>query len=229
MKSKDIVDKIKSLKNPKNIAGMARFGIRPKAQAYGIPLPVIRQMAKEIKKDHGLAISLFKSGIHEAKILATIIAEQDKLTEREIESWIRLFDSWDIVDQCCMNLFWQSKICRKKIIEWAKSEEEFIRRTAFSLMAALAVKDKEMKDADFLKFFPLIKKYATDERNFVKKSVNWALRQIGKRNKKLNKEAVKLAQEIRQIGQKKNSKAAKWVASNALSELLSPKYQAKLK
>jgi 3-methyladenine DNA glycosylase AlkD len=229
MKSKDIINKIKSLKNPKNIAGMARFGIKPRAQVYGVPLPVIRQMAKEIKKDHELAIGLFKSDIHEAKILATIIAEQEKLSEKEIENWVKLFDSWDIVDQCCMNLFWQSKLCRKKIIEWAKSEEEFTRRTAFSLMAVLAVKNKEMKDTDFLKFFPLIKKYATDERNFVKKSVNWALRQIGKRNKKLNKEAVELAQEIREIGQKKGSKAAKWVASNALSELLSPKYQAKIK
>ncbi len=229
MKSKDIVDKIKSLKNPKNIAGMRRFGIRPKAQVYGVSMPDIRRMAKEIKKDHELALALFKSGVHEAKILATIIAEHEKLTEKEVDEWVKLFDSWDIVDQCCMNLFWQSKICRKNILEWTKSQEEFIRRTAFSLMAVLAVKNKEMKDADFLKFFPLIKKYATDERNFVKKSVNWALRQIGKRNMALNKEAIKLSQEIREMGQKKSSKAAKWVASNALSELLSPKYQAKLK
>ena len=229
MKSKDIIDKIKSLKNPKNIAGMARFGIRPKSQVYGISMPEIRQMAKEIKKDHELALLLFKSGIHEAKMLATIIAEHEKITEKEVNEWVKLFDSWDIVDQCCMNLFWQSKICRKNIFEWVKSEEEFIRRTAFSLIAVLAVKNKEMKNAEFLKFFPLIKKYATDERNFVKKSVNWALRQIGKRNKSLNIEAIKLAHQIREIGQKKNSKSAKWVASSALSELLSPKYQDKLK
>jgi len=229
MKSIDIVEKIKSLENPENIKGMARFGIRPKAEVYGVPMPKLRQMAKEIKKDHKLAKELFKSGVHEAKVLATIIARKEELTEKEIEEWIKTFDSWDIVDQCCQNLFWQSEICRKKISEWAEKEDEFIRRTAFSLIAILAAKDKEMKDAEFLNFFPLIKRYSIDERNFVKKSVNWALRQIGKCNRKLNKEAVKLAKEIREIGEKENSKAAKWIASNALSELNSPKYLNKLK
>jgi len=225
----EVVAKIELLENPKNAQGMARFAIRPKAKVYGISMPQLRKLAGKIKKDHKLARELFKSNIHEAKILATIIADKDKLTDKEASQWAKTFDSWDIVDQCCMNLFWQSKDCIKKIPEWAKSDQEFIRRTAFSLMAVLAAKDEEMKDSEFLKFFLLIKKYSTDERNFVKKAVNWALRQIGKRNKSLNKAAIKLAKEIAIIGKKKNSKSAKWIAGNALAEIESSKYQSKLK
>ena len=132
-----------------------------------------------------------------------------------MEKWVKDFDSWDIVDQVCGNLFDKTEIAKKKIFEFAKREREFEKRTAFTLMAALSVHDKKMKNGDFLKFFPLIKKASTDERNFVKKSVNWALRQIGKRNMKLNKEALKMAKEIQKI----DSKSAKWIANDAIREL----------
>lgn len=234
MEYEEIIKKLEEMKNPRNVEGMARFGICPKTKVFGVPVPVMRKMAREIKKDHELAIKLFDSGIHEARLLGSMIADAEKLTEKEIEKWVKTFDSWDIVDQTCMNLFDKSKIARKKIFEWAKSKEEFSaqggpasgweKRTAFALIAVLASHDKFSKDDYFLKFFPLIKKASTDERNFVRKAVNWALRGIGKRNKNLNKQAIKLAQDIQKI----NSKSAKWIASNALTELESEAVQKRL-
>jgi 3-methyladenine DNA glycosylase AlkD len=227
----DIIKKLNSLKNPRNIEGMARFGIRPKSKVFGISIPELRKIAKEIKKDlsaqtsHNLAMKLFGSGIHEARLLAGFIAESEKLTEQEIEKWVKTFDSWDIVDQVCGNLFDKSKIAVKKISEFAKRDAEFEKRVAFALIAALSVHNKKMRDEEFLKFFPLIKKASTDERNFVKKAVNWALRQIGKRNKNLNKETLKLAKEIQEIG----SKSSKWIAKDAIRELESEKIKSRLK
>jgi len=189
---KEVIKRLESLKNPKNVEGMARFGIRPKTKVYGVSMPELRKIAKQIKKDHKLAIEIWDSKIHEARILASIIADKENLTEKEMENWVKDFDSWDIVDQACMNLFSRNKLANKKVFEWAKRDEEFVKRTAFSLIASLAVHGKEMKNEDFIRYFPLIEKASTDERNFVRKAVNWALRGIGKRNKKLNKEAIKL-------------------------------------
>ena len=226
-----IIKKLESLKNPKNVEGMARFGIRPKTKVLGISIPQVRKIAKEIKKNlpaqagHELALKLFDSGIHEARILAGIIADAQILSEKEIEKWVKTFDSWDIVDQICMNLFDKSKVAIKKIPEFAKREKEFEKRVAFALIAALASHDKKMQDKDFLKFFPLIKKASIDERNFVKKAVNWALRGIGKRNKNLNKEAINLAKEILKI----NFKSAKWIANDAIRELTGQAVQKRLK
>ena len=219
MDYKEIVKKLKSLKNSKNVTGMARFGIRPKTKVLGISIPELRKIAKDIGKDHELALRLWDSGIHEARILAGFIADSEKLTEAQMRKWVSDFDSWDIVDQVCGNLFDKTKFAYKKIFEFSEREEEFVKRTAFTLMAALSVHDKEMKDEEFIKFFPLIKKASTDERNFVKKAVNWALRQIGKRNMKLNKEAIKLAKEIQRI----DSKSAKWIANDAIRELTDSK------
>lgn len=215
----EIIKKLEALENLKNIEGMARFGIRPKARVLGISMPKIRQIAKEIGKNHQLALEIYDSGIHEAQILACLIAEPARLTEQQINKWVKAFDSWDIVDQVCMNLFDKSKISVKKIVEFSKRTPEFEKRTAFSLIAALASHDKKMQDKDFIKFFPLIKRASTDEINFVKKAVNWALRGIGKRNINLNREAVKLAKEIQKI----ESKSAKWIASGAISELTNEK------
>ena len=225
MDYKKIISDLESLKNPKNVEGMARFGIRPKTKVYGIPIPEVRKIAKQTGKNHELALELFDSGIHEARILASLVAESEKLTEGQIEKWIKTFDSWDVVDQICMNLFDKSKIAVKKIPEFAKREAEFEKRVAFSLMAVLASHDKKMADKDFIKFFPLIKKASTDERNFVRKAVNWALRGIGKRNKELNKEAIKLAKEIKKI----DSRGAKWVANGAITELIGDAVQKRLK
>ena len=213
----EIIKKLNYLKNPKNVAGMARFGIRPKTKVLGVPIPVLRKMAKEIKKNHELSLKLFDSGIHEARLLAGFIEDPEKVTEKQFEKWIKTFDSWDIVDQVCSSCLDKTKFVKKKIFALEKRKPEFEKRTAFTLMCCLAVHDKKMLDKEFIKFFPLIKKASTDERNFVKKAVNWALRQIGKRNKNLNKKAIKLAKEIL----KQNSKSAKWIANNALKELTS--------
>ncbi len=224
MDNKVVIARIESLQNPKNAAGMARFGIRPKTRVCGVAVPELRKMAKLIKKNHKLAQALWDSKIHEARILAGMIASPELLTSAQMEKWVKDFDSWDVCDQACMNLFSRTRLAGKKIFEWSEREEEFVKRTAFSLMAALAVHDKKSGDKFFIKFFSLIKKAATDERNFVKKAVNWALRQIGKRNKNLNKQAIKLAE---QIGKMK-SKSAKWVANNALTELTSKAVQKRL-
>ena len=216
MNSKEIIKKLKSFSNARNVAGMARFGINPK-YALGIRVPVLRDLAKKIGKDHKLAKCLWKSKIHEARILASMIDEADKVTEKQMEEWVKEFNSWDLCDQCCMNLFDKTPFAWKKAIEWPKRKEEFVRRAGFALMASLAVHDKKAKNEDFLKFFPLIKKYSTDERNFVKKAVNWALRQIGKRNVVLREKSIKLAKEIQKI----DSKAAQWIAADAIRELIS--------
>lgn len=217
----EILEKLKSLENPKNVAGMARFGIRPKTKVLGIPIPETRKLAKVIGKNHELALKLFNSGIHEARILAGFIEEPAKITEEQFEKWVKTFDSWDVVDQVCSAVLDKTSFAYKKIFELAKRDPpaggEFVKRTAFTLICCLTVHDKEMPDEKFLKFFPIIKRAATDERNFVKKAVNWALRQIGKRNKKLNREALKLAHEIKKI----NSKSAKWIANDAIRELTS--------
>jgi 3-methyladenine DNA glycosylase AlkD len=229
MNCREIIKKFESLGSQKNIDGMARFGIKPKSKVFGVPVPEIRKLAKQIRKDHRLALELFDSGFHEARLLATMIAIPEEITEQQFKKWIKLFDSWDIVDQACMNLFCKSKIAVKKISELARVDGEFEKRTAFSLMAALAVHNKDMKDKDFIKYFCLIKNASNDERNFVKKAVNWALRQIGKRNRNLNKEAAKLAKEIRQLAEKNNSKSAKWIANNAIVELTGKSIQERLK
>ena len=225
MDVKEVIKKLEALENPRNVAGMARFGIRPKTKVFGVAIPEVRKIAKIIKKDHQLAQKLWDTKIHEARILASMIAVSEELTLGQINEWVGDFDSWDVCDQTCMNLLWKSKLVKNQILKFARNKQEFIKRTAFALMAVLAVHDKEMKDKDFVKFFPLIKKASTDERNFVKKAINWALRQIGKRNKNLNIQALKLAKEIQKI----ESKSAKWVAGDAIKELTSEKVQKRLK
>jgi 3-methyladenine DNA glycosylase AlkD len=223
MDHEEILKQLKSSANPEAVAGMVRFGINPK-NTYGVSIPVLRKMAKQIGKNHLLAQKLWSSGIHEARILAGMIDLPEMVTENKMESWVKDFDSWDICDQCCSNLFDRTKFAHKKAVEWSKRSQEFVKRAGFVLMATLAVHDKEAGDKEFLKFLPVIKREACDERNFVKKAVNWALRQIGKRNLSLNEEAIKTAKEI----QKRDSKSAKWIASDALRELASEAVQRKL-
>lgn len=177
----------------------------------------MRKFVKKIPKNHKLALELWKSGIYEAKMLATMVDETIKVTESQMDKWVNEFDSWGICDGACMNLFCHTSFVEKKIYQYAKSKKEYVRRTAFTLIACLAFKKKEAKNKDLEKYFLLIKEYSFDERNFVKKAVNWALRQIGKRNEALRKKAIKTALEI----QKQGTKSARWIASNALSELRS--------
>lgn len=223
MNCNQIIKKLKSLNNPENVAGMARFGINPN-NTYGVSIPTLRKMAKETGKDHSLAQELWASRIHEARILAGFVDDPKLVTAEQMENWVKDFDSWDICDQVCSNLFDRTPVAHKKAIEWSSREEEFVKRAGFVLMAALSVHDKRAVDDEFLIFLPIIKREAADERNYVKKAVNWALRQIGKRNSTLNKKAIETAKEI----QKLDSKSARWIASDAVRELTSKSVQDKL-
>ncbi len=224
MRHKTILKKLKAMSDPDAVAGMAKFGINPK-NTYGISIPNLRRMAKEIGKDHRLVQQLWDSGVHEARILAGMIDEPVMVTEEQMEKWVKDFDSWDVCDQVCMNLFEDTPCAYKKAAAWSKHKEEFIKRAGFVMMARLAVSDKDAEDNKFLSFLPIIKRGSVDERNFVKKAVNWALRQIGKRNAILNKKAIDTAEEIQKI----DSKSAKWVASDAMRELKSRQVQERLK
>ncbi|HAM39372.1 MAG TPA: DNA alkylation repair protein [Elusimicrobia bacterium] len=220
----EIIDELKSLKNPRNIKGMARFGIVSK-NTLGISIYILRDIAKGIGKDHLLAQQLWSSGIFEAKILASMVDEPEKVTEKQMEIWVKDFDSWGICDQVCDNLFEFTKFNYKKIAEWTSRKEEFVKRAGFTIIACLAVHDKEAKNEKFIKLLATIKREAKDERNYVRKAVNWALRNIGKRNLHLNKEAIKTAIEIQKI----DSKSARWIAADALRELKSAPVQKRLK
>jgi 3-methyladenine DNA glycosylase AlkD len=210
----EVILALKSKANPANVAGMARFGITSEG-TLGVSIPEIRKLVKDIGRDHLLAERLWKSGIHEARLLAAFIDQVELVTEEQLEDWVKDFDSWDICDQVISNLFDKTPWAYQKAFEWAKREEEFVKRAGFVLMAALAVHDKKATDAEFIKFFPEIKKGATDDRNFVKKAVNWALRQIGKRNLNLNKLSIQTADELLKM----DSKSAHWIASDAIREL----------
>ncbi len=219
----NILKQLKSLSNPEVVAGMARFGIDSN-NTYGVSIPTLRKMARDSGKNHALARQLWYSCIHEARILAGMIDSPEEVTEEQMESWVKDFNSWDVCDQVCSNLFDKTEFAYKKAVEWSKREEEFVKRAGFVLIAALAVHDKSAKDEEFVKFLPIIKRESVDSRNFVKKAVNWALRQIGKRNPNLNKEAIKTAKSIRDL----NSKNAKWIASDAIRELTGEAVQKKL-
>ncbi len=228
---RDVLRKLKSLSNPKALAGMARFGVVAK-KAYGISAPQLKQIAKEIGRDHLLAQRLWASGVHEARVLAALIDEPEKVTRRQMESWAREFDSWAVVDGSCCHLFVFTPFAWGKAVEWSGRKQEFVKRAGFALMAYLAVHDKQAPDAKFARLLPIIERHATDERNFVKKAVNWALRQIGKRNVRLNRLAIQSARRIRAIA----SPAARWprlrrgwVAADALRELASPAVQRRLR
>jgi len=219
----DIIKKLESLSNPEAVKGMARFGINPE-NTYGVSIPNLRKIARETGPNHDLAQQLWMSGIHEARILACLIDEAEMVTESQMECWVKDFDSWDVCDQCCSNLFDKTPFAYQKAEVWSKREEEFVKRAGFVLMAALSIHDKIATDEKLLNFIPLIKKEATDGRNFVKKAVNWALRQIGKRNINLNKMAIEAAEEIKQI----DSKSARWIAADAIRELTSEAIQNRL-
>lgn len=222
MEYEKVIKKLKSLSNPESIIGMARYGITPE-NTYGVSIPNLRKIAKEIGKNHKLAQQLWTTNIRETKILASMIEDPEMVTEEQIEGWVKEFDYWEICDQCCMNLFEKTEFAYKKAVEWSSREKEFVKRAGFVLMARLAVSDKKADDDKFEKFFLIIKREANDDRNYVKKAVNWALRQMGKRNLNLNSKAIKIAKEI----QKTDSKSAKWIASDALRELTSEAVQKK--
>jgi len=221
---KDVLDKLHSKARPEQLKGMAKHGMTVERR-LGVSVPDMRKLAKEIGTDHKLALDLWRTGIAEARIVAAMVGDPAELTEEQMEDWVKGINSWDVCDQVCMNLFEKNPLAWKKIVDWSEREEEFVKRTAFSLIACLAWHDKNASDEKFIELLPLITREATDERNFVKKAVNWALRNIGKRNLNLNKAAINTAKEIQRL----DSKSARWVASDAIRELESESIQKRLK
>lgn len=217
MTYQEIIKELKSQRSQKNIDGMARFGINPK-NTLGVSIYVLRPLAKRIGKDHKLAQQLWDSEIHEARILASYIDEPEKVTEKQMEKWVADFDSWDTCDQV-VDLFERTPFAYKKVYEWSERPEEFVKRASFAMMAGLVVHDKKSPDSEFEKFFPIIMREATDDRNFVKKAVNWALRNIGKWKPNLKEKAIKTAEDM--IKRYPESKSARWIAKDAIRELSS--------
>jgi 3-methyladenine DNA glycosylase AlkD len=209
-----VLTQLDQFASPENAAGMARFGIRG-ARVLGVSVKDLRTLARPYKKDHALALALWATGIHEARILATIIADPKQVTEEQMESWVLDFDSWDICDQCCMNLFDKTPFAWQKALAWSARDAEFVRRAGFALMATLAVHDKHATDEQFEPFFTCIREQSTDDRNFVKKAVNWALRQIGKRNATLRSRALAVARDLAES----DARPARWIGKDAVKEL----------
>lgn len=217
-------------------AGMARYGINVD-DASGVSIYALREVAARIGTDHALALALWATGRHEARLLACFVDDPAAVTEVQLEAWAREFDSWDICDQATTSLFDQTPHAWRKAAEWAAREEEWVRRGGFALMAGLAVHDKVADDATFTRLLPLIEQGASDDRNFVKKAVSWALRNIGKRNLALNAAAVACAERILAAanaraggvrGGDAGARAARWVATDALRELRSDKVRERL-
>lgn len=228
MTSDEIIRELKYLENPENVAGMKRFGIATK-KAFGISAPVLKNLAKEIKKQttarHALALELWETEIHEARIIAYLIDDAKKVTEKQMDSWALDFDNWAICDGACGHLFCKTEFAYKKAFEWSEREEEFVKRAGIVLMAWLAVHDKKASDAQIAEFLPVLESKSDDERNFVKKAINWSLRQIGKRNLNLNKLAIEIAENIRL----QNTKSARWISADALRELTGESVRQRLK
>ena len=222
MNAAEIIKKLELLENPENIAGMLRFGIVTK-KAFGVSAPVLKEIAKNVKKRtenrHELALELWETGIHEARIIAYLIDDAKQVSEKQMDSWAKDFDNWAICDGTCGHLFCRTNFAYEKVFEWSEKDEEFIKRAGIVLIAYLAVHDKKASDEKIAQFLPILEKHANDERNFIKKAVNWSLRQIGKRNLTLNKLAIETAETIKS----QNTKSARWIASDALRELQNDK------
>lgn len=212
--TKEILARLQAAGSAANIAGMARYGIRP-AKAYGVATPVTRAIAKELGRDTELAAALWSTNVLEARMLAAMIADPMQISEQEVERWVREFDCWSVCDSACIGLLWKTPFAWRKVREWSNRKPEYERRAAFALLAGLAVHDKKATDKQFRASLRLITKAANDERNFVKKAVNWALRQIGKRNLELREAAIEVAGSLAAS----NSRAARWIGNDALREL----------
>jgi 3-methyladenine DNA glycosylase AlkD len=208
----------------RNVEGMARFGIRAK-NVYGVAKPKMDALARRIGRNHELALRLWDSGVHDARILAGMVDEARSVTASQMDRWVRDFDNWDVCDGTCCHLFVYATPAWQKAVQWSRRKAEFQKRAGFALMAYLAVHDKHRSDAKYLQLLPIIGREAGDDRNFVRKAVNWALRQIGKRSLKLNRAAIQEALRIQRL----NSPAAHWIAGDALRELRSEAVQRRLR
>jgi len=223
MRYRQVLEELKSLGDPAGREGMARFGIET-SRALGVSVVKLRSLAGRVGGDHELAQQLWRSGIHEARLLAAFVDEPARVSEEQMEAWAAEFDSWDLVDQCCGSLFDKTPFAYRKAVEWSGREEELVKRAGFALMAYLAVHDKPVPDRVLAAFLPLIEREALDRRNYVRKAVNWALREVGKRSPALNAMAIETAERI-QAGPREG----RWVASDALRELSSEPVQSRLR
>jgi 3-methyladenine DNA glycosylase AlkD len=220
----EIVERLRSLGEPANLPGMARYGIDV-SNAFGVAIPLLRSIAKETGRDHRLALALWRTGIHEARILASMVDEPGRVTVRQMDTWARGFDSWDVCDQVCGNLFDRTPHAIDRVHAWAERPEPFVRRAAFATIAGITVHRRDVGDDELRAMLPLIEAASDDDRNYVRKAVSWALRQIGKRNMRLNAEAVRTAERIRA----RRTRAARWIASDALRELTGDAVQRRLR
>ena len=209
-----LVAHLYSLRDDANLVGQARFGITSKAERLGIAMPVLRELARSHRRNHALALELWASGIHDARILATLVENPNQITRAQMDQWVRDADNWAVTDALAF-LFDRTEFAEAKAHAWSARQGEFVKRTGFAMVAGMAVHRPELPDEIFLDFLPVIAREATDERNFAKKAVNWALRQIGKRNPALRRAAMVEAQRIGKL----DSRAARWIAADALREL----------
>jgi len=224
MKVERVLAHLGSISDRTRLEGMSRFGIRTD-RALGVSMPEMRAFAKTIGRDHRLAMDLWRTGVHEARIMASLVADPKLLTEAEMEEMVGDLDSWDICDQCCSNLFSRSPLALRKALEWAGREEEYQKRAGFATMAALAVHDKKLREEDLQTLLEAIVGESHDDRNYVRKAVNWALRQIGKRDLRSNGMAIEVAERVLAKG----DRASRWVATDALRELRGEAVQERLK
>ena len=216
-RAREVVASLRATADPSQLAGMARFGIATEHALGGIGMPRLRALGKQLRPDHDLALELWKAGLHESRLLAAFVDDPALVTVDQMDAWAADFDSWDLCDTCCMHLFDRTPFALDQVHAWSSAEQEFVKRAAFATIAALAVHDKKADDAFFVLLLPLVEREAWDDRNYVRKAVNWALRQIGKRNRALNAEAVACTERILAQG----SRSARWIANDALRELRS--------
>jgi len=218
-----VTAELRRLGTRRNVRGMEQFGIRAE-KVFGVSKPKLDTLAKRIGRNHELALQLWDSGIHDAKILAGMIADPAKVTVALMDRWVRDFDNWDTCDGTCCHLFVFSAPAWEKAIAWTRRDHEFQKRAGFALGAYLAYRDQEAADSKFLSFLKIIERECEDQRNFVRKAVNWALRNIGKRNFRLNRAAIAAGERLRN----RESRIARWIATDALRELRSEAVQERL-
>ncbi len=227
MNAKEIIEILEAQADPVNVAGMRRFAITAE-KAFGVAAPALKQLAKDAKKQaadrHALALELWRTGVHEARIIAALIDDPQQVTEAQMEAWAADFDNWAVCDSTCGHLFSRTPLAYRKIDEWSARDAEFVKRAGIVLVAWLAVHDKKAPDARIAEFLPLLEKHAGDDRNFIKKAVNWSLRSIGKRSLELNRLAIEAAARIKA----QNTRSARWIAADALRELTGEKVQQRL-
>ena len=221
--AKDVVAWLETTGTRRTVEGMARYGL-PSARAFGVPVGVMQKEAKRIGKDHDLAEALWKTGWFEARMMSAFLGEPERLTTERMNAWARDFADWGVTDTVCLHLFDKTPLAWGRLAPWARSPREFVKRGAFALLAGLSLHDKAAADARFLAALPLIEAAAEDDRNFVKKGVNWALRTVGRRNRKLNAAGVAVAKRLAASAEA----APRWVGKDALRELTSAKVRSRL-